>query len=150
MPFETPVGLKACPSPPTHTVFFAQPFPGKLDEGQPLAFSESAIEPSLHSAKDKFALAALIDRDSGSFDEIELFLIPLIHLDDQPRSMNGFALCWHEMFSSCSRLALPPDSIAVLPHMQCALWNDHEAMTHLYRNLLQGHGFLTASIDDLA
>ena len=72
MPFEIPVGLKACPSPATHTVAFAQPLPGKLDEGQPLKFRESAIEPSLHSAKDKFALAAPIDRDVGSFDEIEI------------------------------------------------------------------------------
>jgi hypothetical protein len=49
--------------------------------------------------KRKFALAALIDRDVGGFNEIDIFLIPLIHMDDPPGTMKRFGLCWHEMFS---------------------------------------------------
>ena len=58
--------------------------PRKLDERQPVAFRESAIEPSFYSTKEEFTLAVFIDRDMGGFDEIEIFLIPLIHVDDPP------------------------------------------------------------------
>jgi hypothetical protein len=96
VPFETPVGLKACPSPP-HTLSPSfNPSQENSTKGSP--YRESAIEPSLHNAKDKVALAALIDWDAGGFNDLGIFLIPLIHRDDPPRSMKRFGLCWHEMF----------------------------------------------------
>ena len=57
-------------------------------------------------------------------------------------------LAWDVL--SCSRLASSPDSIAAILRKQCALWNDLEAMTHIYRNLLQSRRLLAAPADDPA
>src|SRR5260370_39392369 len=42
--------------------------------------------------------------------------------------MKRFGLCWHVL--SCSGLTSPPDSIAAILHMQCALWNDLHLRNH--------------------
>src|SRR5438128_1183079 len=89
MEIESPLELSIRndrPPSSTDRVHFVSPFPGKFQTFCILIGRKTIIQIPMHSAKLKLSQMILSERDIAWDNEVDVILIPLLHLDNTPCS----------------------------------------------------------------
>src|SRR5271168_3705594 len=89
MPDEAAGGPEHSPASARSLVSVVFTFPGELGAGGAVASSVADVEPSLDRAEDKTAVVVPFESDVGGLDQVEVVIVPEVHLFDPPGAPEG-------------------------------------------------------------
>src|SRR5579871_5184199 len=84
VPEEATGGSDGDPAASASLISVVEPLPGELGAGRAVLGAVSDIEPPLYGAEDEAAVIAAFEDDVGRLDQVEVIVVPHVHLDNAP------------------------------------------------------------------